>query len=399
MNTRTALLAATATALVATPVMAQESSSGDGEVDLSGTLRTRYETVSQGSQANDANALTVRGRLGIGVKQGGFSILVEGEGTFALVDDFNDTIPGNGVEPFPVVADPDSIELNRVSLSYMQNGNGVTVGRQRIVHADSRFVGNVGFRQNEQTFDAVRGEASLGPVRLDATYAISQRTIFGSESPNSHFDGDFILLLASADLGIVDASAFAYDLDYDQRLAFSSTTYGAKGKLDLPVPGLSPSLTLGYARQTDNGANPVSYSADWLLGEVGISVAGFAVTAGYEELGSDDGTASFQTPLATLHAFNGFADLFLVTPANGLRDYYGRVSRRFTVPGVATFNAAVIYHQFESDFGGVDFGSEWDATLGFNIGKVGIAAKYADYSAEGFGTDTRKFWLEANFSF
>ena len=37
-----------------------------------------------------------------------------------------------------------------------------------------------------------------------------------------------------------------------------------------------------------------------------------------------------QTPLATLHAFNGWADMFLTTPANGLQDLYFRAS--YTLP-------------------------------------------------------------------
>ena len=37
---------------------------------------------------------------------------------------------------------------------------------------------------------------------------------------------------------------------------------------------------------------------------------------GYEELGSNAGLYGLQTPLATLHAFNGWADKFLVTPVD-----------------------------------------------------------------------------------
>lgn len=333
------------------------------------------------------------------VAKGGWQLLVEGEGNLALVDDYNDTIPSNGLEPFPVVADPDSIELNRATISYMQNGTGATLGRQRIIYENARFVGNVGWRQNEQTFDAMRGQTVIGPVKVDATYAISQRTIFGSESPNSHFDGDFVLLNAGLDLEVVDAAAFAYVIDYDTRLAFSSETYGVTAKVSIPVPGFSPSLTLGLATQTDTGGNPTNYNAQWYHAELGASVAGFSLAAGYEELGSDGGVAAFQTPLATLHAFNGWADVFLVTPASGLRDYYARVGRGFSIPGIGTVNAAVVYHEFESDVGGVDYGSEWNASLGFRIGKVGVLAKYANFDSDGFATDTEKFWLQAEISF
>lgn len=399
MKFQSAILASLLAATVATPAIAQDAESSAVDIDLISTFRLRYETVDQASATSDADALTARARVGVNVAASGFQILVEGEGTLALVDDYNDTIPANGLEPFPVVADPDSIELNRASISYMQNGTGATVGRQRIIHDNARFVGNVGWRQNEQTFDAVRGQAALGPMKLDAAYVISQRTIFGSESPNSHFDGDFVLLNAGVDLEIVDATAFAYIIDYDTRLAFSSETFGATGKVSLPLPGVSPTVTLGFATQSDTGGNPVSYTAEWYHAELGISVAGFGLAAGYEELGSDGGVAAFQTPLATLHAFNGWADVFLVTPANGLRDYYARVGRGFSLPGIGNVNAAITYHDFDSDIAGLDYGSEWNASLGFRIGKVGLLAKYANYDSDGFATDTEKFWLQAEISF
>src|SRR3546814_14399570 len=104
------------------------------------------------------------------------------------------------VEPYSVVADPDNIELNRAAIGYMKDGRGITVGRQRIIHDKARWVGNVGWRQNEQTFDAVRAQGKFGPVTLDAAWSKSQRTIFGLDSPNQEFDGDLILMNAWVDV-------------------------------------------------------------------------------------------------------------------------------------------------------------------------------------------------------
>ena len=362
--------------------------------------RLRYETVDQDGIAESADALTLRIRAGAEVKLSGFSILAEGEGTAALVDGYNDTLPGNGIELFPVVADPENLELNRLQISYMKDGTGVTLGRQRIVLDNARFVGNSGWRQNEQTFDAVRGQAKIGPVSLDATYAISQRTIFGADSPNAHFDGDLLLLNAGVDLPVVDAKAFAYLVDYDTRIAFSSQTYGvlATAGIDIPAVGKLDALA-SYARQSDYGANPVAYDADYWNAQLGLALFGFTLTGGYEELGSDGGVAAFQTPLATLHAFNGWADLFLTTPANGLRDYYAGVSKTFGVPFLPGLKADLTYHEFDSDFGGLAYGSEWDASLGFKLGPVGLLAKYANYQSDGFAVDTEKFWLQAEIGF
>jgi hypothetical protein len=404
MRTKLCLLAAVSGLVWTAPALAAP---GDPLILAEGVTfdpivaaRLRYEAVDQDGIAEGADALTLRVRAGAEIKASGFSILAEGEGTLALSADYNDTLPGNGIEPFPVVADPETLELNRLQVSYMKDGTGVTLGRQRIVLDNARFVGNVGWRQNEQTFDAVRGQAKFGPVALDATWSISQRTIFGVDSPNEYFDGDFVLLGAGVDLPVVDVKAFAYLLDYDTRLAFSSQTYGLLATAAIDIPGVGKLNALAsYAAQSDYGANPVAYSADYLNAQLGLGVAGFTLTAGYEELGSDGGVAAFQTPLATLHAFNGWADLFLTTPAGGLRDYYAGVSRTFAVPFLPGLRAEIVYHEFDSDFGGADYGSEWNASLGFRLGPVNLVAKYANYDAANFGADTEKFWLQGEVAF
>jgi len=362
--------------------------------------RVRFEGVEQDTAAAGADALTARVRAGLELKASGFSILAEAESTLAIVNDYNDTIPGNGIEPFPVVADPETLELNRLQVGYMKNGTGATIGRQRIVLDNQRFVGAVGWRQNEQTFDAVRGQAKFGVVSLDATWSISQRTVFGNDSPSEHFDGDLVLLNGGVDTKHLDAKAFAYLIDYDTRLAFSSQTYGVLVTGELPIPGFGKLTGLAsYAVQDDYGDNPVGYSSDYLNAQLGLAVSGFTLIAGYEELGSDDGVAAFQTPLATLHAFNGWADLFLTTPAAGLRDYYGGVSKAFAVPALPGLRFDLVYHEFDSDFGGIGYGSEWDASLGFRLGPVGLLAKYANYDASGFAADTEKLWLQAEVGF
>lgn len=385
------------------PALAEAHGDGGGESEVTIEpildVRLRLETADQPTFPDSATSLTIRARAGAQVKYEGFSFLAEAEGTGHLIDDFNDTNPSDGLEPFPVIADPESFDLNRLQIAYKNGGNGVTLGRQRIILGDARFVGNVGWRQNEQTFDAVRGQAKFGPVALDATYAIQQNTIFGSESPNSDFDGDFVFLNATANLEAVKLLGYSYTIDYDTRLAFSSQTFGGEAKGSIPAGPFNLNLRAGYATQSDTGDNPINYSADYFVGEAGIAANGWTIRLQYEELGSDNGVQAFQTPLATAHKFNGFADLFLVTPATGLRDTNIRVAKKFTIPGLTTFNAMVTFHQFDSDFGGIDYGTEVDALLGFKVGPVSILAKYGNYDADNFRVDIERFTLQAGFSF
>lgn len=390
------------------PVKVSDSITIDPIVDA----RLRFEGVDQ--PATDADALTLRMRAGAEVRtSSGFALLAEAEGTLALVDNYN-------AFPFPiadsqrrpghsVVADPMNVELNRLQVQYKSKAVTLTVGRQRINLDDQRWVGAVGWRQNEQTFDAARGEAKIGPISLDATYAISQRTIFGFEGgPRNAYEGGFALLGAGAKLGPVNLKAFAYLLDYDlaeqggtQAVALADTkTFGVKATTSLLLSkALKLNLAASYARQSDYKQNPVDFSADYIALEGGLAFKQIGVIAGWELKGSDNGRA-VQMPMATLHKFDGWADLFLVTPAAGLEDLYvGATWKSDTVKALPGLNAAVTYHDFRSNVGDVKFGNEWDASIGFKLGRVNVLAKYADYSAAGAGVDTKKFWLQAEIAY
>jgi hypothetical protein len=368
--------------------------------------RLRYEHVDQ--PTTEADAVTLRLRGGFELKHdSGLSFLAEGEGTLAIVDNYNAfpfVIADSQRRPqYSVVPDPMNVELNRLQLQYKSKDVTFTLGRQLINLDDQRWVGSVGWRQNEQTFDAVRGEAKLGPVSLDATYSNSQRSIFGVDAgPRQSYDGDFFLGGAGVKLGPVQAKGFAYLLDYDEPffLANSSQTYGLRVMAPIPISkSVKLNLVGSYAKQSDYGQNPFNYSADYISAEGGLAIDGLALTGGWELLGSDNGRA-VQTPMATLHKFNGWADVFLTTPNNGLQDAYGGIAYKFAgVKALPGLNAAVMFHQFDSDVGDVEFGTEWDASLGFKVGPVGLLAKYANYDAADFGTDIEKFWLQAEIAY
>src|SRR3546814_10759445 len=120
----------------------------------------RYENVDQDGILEKADALTIRARAGfeLGLSKD-FSFLVEGEGTLALHEDYNSG--ANGKTMFPIIADLDNIELNQIQLQYMGiAGTVLAVDRQRINLHDQRFVGSVGWRDNEQPSDVLRNGAA-----------------------------------------------------------------------------------------------------------------------------------------------------------------------------------------------------------------------------------------------
>lgn len=386
--------------------------------------RLRYETVDQKPIVNDADAVTLRVRSGGELTSGPFSFLAEAEATLAIHEHYNSGV--NGRTTFPLVADPENVELNRIQLQYKGLPKTVvTIGRQRINIDDQRFVGSVGWRDNEQTFDAVRVEwTGIKKLKADVTYAWSDRTIWGIDggyiagAPNAArlqaIGGDNVFVNLSYATKFGALTGFAYLVDQDEAgrtptnvllttYRNSSQTFGARFAGAAPLSkAIKLTYALSYASQKDYAKNPVNYSADYLLGEVGLESKRVKLLAGYEKLGADGSAGfAFQTPLATLHKFQGWADKFLTTPANGIQDYYATIS--YTLPKIGKMgplNAQLTYHQFDSDRLSLDYGHEWNAQISLKPNKkVTLLAKYADYSAKSFATDTRKFWLQLDYAY
>ena len=400
------IVATLTTLLAATPAFA-------GPVTIKPIVdaRLRYEHVEQEPLTKDADAVTVRIRSGFEAKSGDFAFLAEAEGTLAISEAYNSGL--NGKTAYPLVADPQNIELNRLQLQYRGLPKTVvTLGRQRINLDDQRFVGSVGWRDNEQTFDAARVEWSgVKNLKADLTYARSVRTIWGVDGgnrfgparlPGIGGDNVFANLALTTKLGTL--TGFAYLVDQDQRLVFanSSATYGARFAGALPLSKtVKLNYAASYATQSDYHRNPNDYSADYYAGELGLAIKGFTVGGGIEVLGADKGAAltSFQTPLATLHKFNGWADKFLVTPPNGLVDGYGSLGYGWKKKlGFDAINLLAVYHRFGSDRLGLRYGDEIDLQASVKRGKYTALVKYADYNAHSFATDTRKLWFSVEWA-
>jgi hypothetical protein len=102
---------------------------------------------------------------------------------------------------------------------------------------------------------------------------------------------------------------------------------------------------------------------------------------------------AFQTPFANLHAFNGFADMFLTTPTNGLREQ--AVQLAFPV---LKAKATLSWHHFNSDYADIHYGNEVDASLAYELNSQWqILGKVAFYQADKYQADTTKYWLMLSF--
>lgn len=373
--------------------LSQASEPGLGPALAAGSVnldtRLRYENVDRGNPANDtADALTARVRLGYTTGSWNeLKAVTEFEGVFDLSDQaYNST--RNGRTDRAVVADPRGTELNQAYLGYAGlPASTLKLGRQRLIYDNARFVGNVGWRQNEQTFDALSVHAN--PLdRLSFSYAYLTR-VNGIVFNSSDLDGHLLNLSYSVSRAL-SLAAYAYALDYATGTADSQTIgLRATGKLDSALP---LSYTLEYAVQSDYADALNTVDAAYLFASLGTRIGPVDASVNYEILGSNEGRYGLQTPLATKHAFQGWADLFLRTPDAGVRDAHLVLAGH-----VAGIKLKAIYHQFDADFGGADYGSEIDVLAVKALSKsTKLLLKFADYRAVSHGADTRKLWLMFN---
>ena len=366
---------------------------------INATFRARYEAVDQDNLNKDASALTLKSRVTLNTgAYNGLSLGLEVDNVTALVDDYND-LTNSYVGNDSVVADPTGTDVNQIFLKYKTGKLTATGGRQRILHNNQRFVGGVGWRQNEQTYDGYRFQyAATNALTLDYSYVYNVNRIFETDSKKAaDLSGHFHFINATYKASKAHKlSTFAYLLDFETSHAMSSNTYGAiyNGKFG------NVFVNASAASQSDAGDNAVSYDATYLNAETGAKLGSVTLLAGYELLGSDDGVAAFSTPFATLHKFQGFADSFLGTGSSvgvkkGVEDTY--ITAKTKVSGVAL---SATYHDLSSDEGSVDYGSELDLVAAYKIAKgYKLLVKYAAYSADGLGTDTDKLWIQLSTKF
>lgn len=375
------------TVLVAAANVSSINSYANDKGEFYADFRLRFESVSQDNALEDADALTLRTKVGYKTASvNGFSGLIEAENSLALIDDYTLTPIGLNVGKFSIIPDPDShTEIDQALLKYKASGVTAKLGRQAITLDNHRFVGDVAWRQDKQTFDALSLRyAPNKTTTLKYAYLDKRNRIFADEGD---VDSKDHLLNASFKLGGGKLTSYAYLLEMDNGSSNSLDTFG--------VSYAGKSAGLSYRAEFATQDLNDKYDTDYLGLELTKKFDVVTGKVGYEKLGSDKGAYGFSTPLAPLHKFNGWADQFLGTPKQGLEDVY------FLVKGkVAGGKLVAAYHDYSSEIalaGANDLGSEINLLYTKKFSKrYSGGIKYADYSAgnAAFGkVDADKVWV------
>jgi len=402
-RSRILLASALAVLVLSTAIAAAEEGGDPGIAIASGkatvAVRYRYEHVDQDLVDEKADASTARLRLNY--RSGlwnGWSAFAEYDHVFHIfLTDFNS---GAGTSPnkgqYPVVADPKGSDLNQLYLDYSRSDDWkYRLGRQRILLDNQRFVGGVGWRQNEQTYDALTlNSFAIPKTALSYSYVNRVRRIFGQTVPagKARVDGH----LLNAKVSVSDSfslTPYFYYLDYATSTSNSTATVGVRVAANINVSEGNVTLLGEFATQSDVADATVSYDAQYAhLNAMWVMENGLSLGIGFESLGGDstDDDEMFRTPLATLHAFQGWADRFLTTPDGGIDDLYATVKYK-----AGKWALAGVYHDFSSEARGGDYGSEFDVSAGRGFGKhYGVLFKGAFFSSDSTSyDDANKFWI------
>jgi hypothetical protein len=296
-------------------------------------IRARYE-YGDVDGFDQSHALTFRERLGLKtIEWNGLSAFIEGEFTQAAIDNYNSGA-GPTAEPFDplntTIPDPETNEFNQGYIQYSGFDTVAKVGRQKIVYDNAAFIGNVGWRQNEQTFDAISfTNKSIDGLTFNYAFVNQVNRIFGSDadSPisagpppftNVEYVGADVHLLNASYSGIkgLTLGGYAYIMNFEDLGAWDNNTFGISAKGNLG--GIDLYGEFAYQDKAGTlGEGTATYAHTTATKTFGSQ----SITVGFESLG-----AGFKTPFATAHAFNGFADVTdggrISGAHNGLSDIY-----------------------------------------------------------------------------
>jgi len=406
------------------------------------SFRARYENVDQDGKSDNANAGTLRSLIGWQTAPfNNFSFAAQLINVSRIDDNYYtgyQTAQGHAVpssrKNFPVVADPNDTDINQLFVDWTGiRDTKVRLGRQSVKLDNVRFIGNVEFRQVMQVFDGI---------------AVENKSLPDTELYFAYFDKlkQISTLNRNGDIGIAHATyrftpsesltgyGYLQDMEHngqnvvnDQTGAITGTgladnsnqTYGLRAdgshKLNDDWKFL---YTAEYAKQDDyNGGSSLIDAHYYNLG-AGAGFGNWYLRLNQELLSSNDGRYGFQTPMGTNHLFQGWADVFLTTPKQGIRDtYFSFGGKVMDIQLLGEYHWLDADENFRTGIGatGDSYGKELDVSAAYAYdknwnGKLEYANYQADdcYVTAGACTannakrsyrDTEKLWLTVMYTF
>jgi hypothetical protein len=451
-------------AIYAVPAWSEEAAVAEPETLLDAitqgkpmtSFRLRYENLNQeGYQSTAPNAkkldtgeaFTLRSLIGWQTAPfKNFSFAAQLTDVHEFNNDFNDrrdNAPEPGKSAYPNIVDPGSTDVNQLYIDWTGiKDTKLRLGRQQLNLDNVRFIGDIGFRQNMQVFDGVSVlNKSITDVEIFAAHFSKVRQI-----TTKLRDGNIDIINAKYKISPTESLiGYGYLVDMENLgqnggnpAAIATVAQGGNGLGDSQdvvktASTDASSKTFGvrldgahkvnddwkllytaeYAKQDDyRGGSPLIDAHYFKLGG-GAAYGAWSVRLDHEKLSSNDGKYAFQTPLGTNHLFQGWADVFLATPRQGMEDTFISIAG-----SIAKAKLYAEYHVFKSDEKyqslngklGDKYGTELDLSVTYPFSKALLGkVEYARFNeSDVYGTtlqnaarkgDKEIIWVTAIYTF
>ncbi len=412
-------------AMYATPVLAEYAAQAaslkeaitEGKPSIN--FKLRYENVNQDGKSETGEAFTLRSLVGYETKPfHGFSVNAEVYGLSPLNDDYNDKKKESPIasraKNYPVIADPEDYDFHQIYLQWQNAENTVKLGRQGMVLDNWRYVGDVRFRQNWQVFNGLSFVNKSLPNTTIALAHYEQVKQITTKIEDGNFE---IANIKYAITPSTSLTGYGYLVDWDGKDAVLKQESKSNKTFGLRLDG-SQKLndnwkvlyTAEYAKQDDYKDGSKLIDNDYYRIGAGAGYGDWFLRIDQEKLsGNADGKA-FQTPLGTNHLFQGWADVFLVTPDQGIED-------TMLIAGGKVMDATIKaeYHFINADRNfakvgggtGDKYGKEFDLGVYYKFTKqISASVEYANFkeddeykNAGARKRDIERFWLTAIYAF
>jgi hypothetical protein len=379
---------------------------------FSGNLRLRWENVDQEGKSKVADAVTLRSLIGYETKPfHGFSVNTQIYGVSPFNDDYNDKKKGDEItsrKAYPVVADPEDYDFHQLYLQWANASNTVKLGRQGMILDNWRYIGDVRFRQNWAVFNGLSFVNSSLPKTTISLAHYEQVKDVTTKIHDANIEVANVKYALTPTTSII---GYDYFIDWNGRTeaAKSNQTYGVRLDGSAKINDQWKVLyTAEYAQQDDYKDGSDLIDNDYYRVGAGVGYSDWFVRLDQEKLsGNSDGKA-FQTPLGTNHLFQGWADVFLSTPNEGIEDMMLIAGGKFMGATIKTE-----YHWIDSDRNfdkvgggsGNQYGNEFDLGVYYPFTKqLTGSVEYANFKEDdaykgAHKSDIQKIWVTAMYNF